>query len=162
MLQARQRRQASAPALTAQRAEAVALAAGDDLRDWHAGIPGVAKPEDVYTWLLKCLLHSPVSPHSVDHSSRSVVQERANRSSSRVATGAALEHALMVIGRKWERMDVAAALECLPGNVGLRTMGPCLTAMSTGMMRRTHSCTLQVRVSAAPCHNLCRLLHLAG
>lgn len=94
-------------------------------------IPSVAAPGDVYTWLLRALVAQAAAPeHGASDPDRAA---------------AALQHGLMLIGRKWDRMDVAAALDCLPGSTQLADMSQCLRAMSIGMLRQSHSCTLQAR-----------------
>lgn len=90
-------------------------------------VAGVSHPEDVYTWLLRTLVAT------------------AQSSDDEAASKAALQHGLMLIGRKWDRMDVAAALDCLPGSTKLSELDRCLSAMSIGMLRQSHSCSLQVR-----------------
>jgi hypothetical protein len=128
-------------------------------------VPAVSRPQDVYTWFLRTLL-TPESPEgSAAHqapaggrdgqqgeAAQPCVRIEASRSSADSAGVAAersaeacmgeqgelrqrmLEYALLLIGRKWDRMDAAAALDCLPGDI----------------MRRSHGCVLQVRLSLQP------------
>jgi hypothetical protein len=120
----------------------VALSAG-------APVPNVSKPEDVYTWLLRSLLdaaHAPARDAGAATCSIASVSSQAHSTQDENEyRERALRHGLMLIGRKWERMDAAAVLESLPDITSLRDMAGCLAAMSTGMMRRRHSCTLQAR-----------------
>ena len=101
-------------------------------------VPTLSQPQDVYTWLLRALLATPDSdpkPHSEPD-----------------AVGASvLSYVLLLIGRKWARMDAAAVLGCLPDTVTLREMSSSVAAMSTGMMRRSHGCKLQACPPAPLC-----------
>lgn len=61
-----------------------------------------------------------------------------------------LEYAMVLLGRKWDRMDVAAALDCLPQDTHLNTFGPCISALSVNINRHGHTCTLNVRTPPPP------------
>jgi hypothetical protein len=96
----------------------------------------VTHPEDVYTWLLRCLIQEATLSRKGAESGTAAPD---------LALDDVLHHGLMLIARKWDRMNAAAVLDCLPDDLLLRDMSTCLAAMSIGMMRRSHSHTLQVR-----------------
>ena len=56
-----------------------------------------------------------------------------------------MQQALMLLARKWDRMDVPAAMARLPGDLPMAAMAECLGAMGRGMTWRHHSATLQAR-----------------
>lgn len=93
-------------------------------------------PEDVYTWLLRCLVEEATT-------------RKMGATFGAVASDSVLDdvlhHGLMLIARKWDRMNAAAVLDCLPSDILLSDVSECLVTMSIGMMRRIHSHTLQVR-----------------
>jgi hypothetical protein len=55
-----------------------------------------------------------------------------------------LPYVLNLLERKWDRLNVAAALDALPGESTFRDVSNSLAAMSTAMKRRSRSCQLQV------------------
>lgn len=101
-------------------------------------VPAVSQPQDVYTWLLRVLLATPDG------------QTQRGAAGGDQVEASVLSYVLLLIGRKWERMDAAAVLGCLPDSVTLREMSSSVAAMSVGMMRRSHGCKLQARPLVFP------------
>lgn len=145
-----------------------------------SSVPGVRRPEDIYTWLLRTLLTplEATSTSGISGTSSTPAQSPGalpprspqTAASPSTSTSAAeivysthqqdfLEYALLMLGRKWERMDAAAALDCIPGDTPLQRLGPCIQAMSVGIMRHSHGSTLHVRISSTVCCLIEAVLH---
>eukprot|EP00892_Ulva_mutabilis_P012193 jgi/Ulvmu1/9346/UM050_0098.1 len=146
-------RQAAGTARRAQR---------ERLLDGLVSVPAVQQPRDVYTWVLRTLLHPP------DHAQQERQDNAGGRGEAGSAAGtpgadaeakteaaATLQYVLLLIGRKWERMDVAAALDCLPAGTKVKDMGACVSALSVGIMRRSNGRTLHASLLNAYRHQLC-------
>ena len=113
-------------------------------------VPGVQRPRDVYTWVLRTILQ-PEAQHG--QGAAEAAEKSSNGNSG--DTAGALQFALLLIGRKWERIDVAAALDCLPTETRISDMGACVSALSVGIMRQGNGRTLHVRApSSLPRHVL--------
>lgn len=110
-----------------------------------ASVPAVEQPRDVYTWVVRALLHPP-PPGAGGAAAEGGPQGAAGEEAA-----ATLQYVLLLIGRKWERMDVAAALDCLPAGTKFSDMGACVSVLSMGIMRRSNGRTLHVRLPPARC-----------
>lgn len=122
-------------------------------------VPGVQRPRDVYTWVLRTILR-PEAQHGQGAAGSGGAAERSSTGTSG-DTADALQFALLLIGRKWERMDVAASLDCLPSETRISDMGACVSALSVGIMRRGNGRTLHVRAPSSLLRHMLVLMLLS-